>query len=101
MATRTAGSTRTQVPTSPSRRQGVVRRAIVAVAVAATISCGGGAGDGATAPDNSVVRIDIAPNTPQSLVSGASASFTASAFTRDGRTVTGQTVTWTSSDRKS
>ena len=98
MATRTAGSTRTQVPTSPSRRRGVVRRAIVAVAVAATISCGGGAGDGATAPDNSVVRIDIAPNTPQSLVSGASASFTASAFTRDGRTVTGQTVTWTSSD---
>ncbi|MEP6494908.1 MAG: Ig-like domain-containing protein [bacterium] len=64
-------------------------------------SCGGGGGDGSTGPppiDVTPNAIAISPSTPLTLASGATTSLTATVTTRDGHTVSGAVVTWSSSD---
>lgn len=67
------------------------------------VSCSGGGGGnnggGPTAPvDNSVGRIDVTPLAPLALMSGSSATLTATAFTKDNRSLGSAGVTWTSSN---
>lgn len=80
------------------------RRLVTLVALACVASCGGGGGGGSggtptTPVDNSIARITIAPATSQTVVSGATVSFTASAFTSDGRSVSAAGVTWNTTDQ--
>ena len=71
------------------------------------VACGGGGGGGSnnsgstgvtTPVDNSVGRVDVAPTAPITLQSGATATLSASAFTRDGRSVSSASFTWLSSN---
>ncbi len=72
------------------------------LALVALSACGGGGGsaggDGPTGPGNTTVaRIDLSPATPVAVVSGASTTFTAAAFT-SGNTAVGASFTWASSN---
>jgi len=82
---------------------GIGRLVALVVSLAALASCrGGGGGDSKsifTAPvDNSVSRIDIAPAAPTSLVSGAIATFTATAFTKTNTSLGSSGISWASSN---
>lgn len=75
----------------------------VVALVVSLASCGGGGGGDSksifTAPvDNSVSRIDIAPAAPTSLVSGAIATFTATAFTKTNTSLGSSGISWASSN---
>src|SRR5258708_3189814 len=70
----------------------VVRMLVCAVVV---VSCGGGS---SAPPDTAVVRIDVSPSGPVSVVSGATSTFTATAYNAEGKVVSGQTFTWTTTD---
>ena len=78
--------------TLPAIREHLVLGAIV---VALTAACGG---DHATAPDNSVARVEITPAAPISLASGSTATLTAVAYTKDGRSLGSSGITWSSSN---
>jgi hypothetical protein len=77
-------------------------RALAAVALGAVfVACGGGGDSGTTPPpppDNTPNRITLSVTGPLTLASGGTTTVTASVLTRDGRTLTGQTIAWTSSD---
>lgn len=65
--------------------------------LAFVIGCSGG---GATQPtDNSVARIDVAPPAPLSLASGSTASLSATAFTKDNRSLGASAVSWSSTNQ--
>ena len=65
-------------------------------------ACSGGGGDGGknpTAPvDNSVSRVDVTPSAPAALVSGTTTTLSATAFTKDNRSLGASSVTWASSN---
>src|SRR5216110_2593989 len=83
--------------TARLRHTGVWFRIIVAAIVAA--SCGGDGGTGGTTqPTSTPARITVSPALPVTLVSGATVTLSASVLTSDGRPITGQSVTWTTSD---
>ena len=65
------------------------------IVAALTAGCGG---DHPIAPDNSVARVEIAPASPIALVSGATATLTAVAYTRDNRSLGSSGITWSSSN---
>jgi hypothetical protein len=74
------------------------RRIVALCLLLAACSGGGGGGDGSTAPtDNSVSRVDISPTAPAALVSGATTTLSATAFTKDNRSLGSSGVTWSSS----
>lgn len=82
---------------------GIGRLVALVLSLAALASCGGGGGGDSksifTAPvDNSVSRIDIAPAAPTSLMSGAIATFTATAFTKTNTSLGSSGVSWASSN---
>ena len=61
---------------------------------------GGGGGGGVTPPppvDNSVSRVDVTPSAAASLVSGATITLVAAAFTKDNRALSSTAITWASS----
>ncbi len=67
-----------------------------------TLSCGGGGGgdnNTPTAPvDNSVASVSVTPSAPLGLVSGQTATLTATAQNRSGGALAGQVATWVSTD---
>ena len=75
--------------------------ASIGFVVIALASCGGG-GDGGTTPtapvDNSVGRIDLSPASPATLVSGTTTTLSATAFTKDNRSLGTTSVAWASSN---
>jgi hypothetical protein len=67
------------------------------------LSCGGGgggnSGGGPTAPvDNSVGRVDISPTGSLALVSGATSTLSATAFTKSNQSLGASGITWASSN---
>lgn len=74
---------------------------VIAAFGAASVSCGGG-GDGGTGPGGGggpvVTRIDLSPTSANVFV-GKTSTLTATPKDADGATVTGKTITWTSSDQ--
>lgn len=86
---------------SPTR-SGARRSAYLLIAAlgVATASCGGG-GDGGTGPGGdgpTVTRIDLSPATANVFV-GKTSTFSATPKDVDGATVTGKSITWSSSDQ--
>jgi hypothetical protein len=75
-------------------------RTITAALAAATLGCGS-SGDSTSAPKSSgpapVASVSVDPPT-SSLIVGATQSFTATTKDASGNTLTGRTVTWSSSD---
>ncbi|GDX86112.1 hypothetical protein LBMAG44_00250 [Gemmatimonadota bacterium] len=75
--------------------------ASIGFVVIALASCGGG-GDGGRTPtapvDNSVGRIDLSPASPATLVSGTTTTLSATAFTKDNRSLGTASVAWASSN---
>jgi hypothetical protein len=67
-----------------------------------TLSCGGGGGGDKNTPtalaDNSVASVSVTPNAPLGLVSGQTATLTATAQSRNGGALAGQVATWISTD---
>ena len=64
-------------------------------------SGGGGGGGSVTQPlpaDNSVARVDVTPSGAVSLVSGATTTLVAAAFTKDGRPLPAAAISWASSN---
>lgn len=60
---------------------------------------GGGGGGNPTQPvDNSVGRVDVSPSALASLISGTTATLTATAFTKDNRSLGAAGVSWLSSN---
>lgn len=77
------------------------RRVAVCILLAACGSDGGGGGGGSViAPqvDNSVARVDVTPSGAAALVSGATTTLVAAAFTKDNRPLPAVTVSWASSN---
>lgn len=75
------------------------RRLAALSLLVAACSGGGGGGAGPTAPvDNSVSRVDVTPTTPISLASGATTTLSATAYTKDGRSLGASGVSWASSN---
>lgn len=74
---------------------------LVAALGVASVSCGGGGGDGGTGPGGgngpAVTRIDLSP-TSASVAVGKTATFAATPRDVDGATVTGKSITWSTSD---
>jgi uncharacterized protein YjdB len=74
---------------------------LVAAFGVASVSCGGG-GDGGTGPGGGggpvVTSIDMSPGSSNVFV-GKTSTFTATPKDVDGATVTGKSITWTSSDQ--
>ncbi len=61
---------------------------------------GGGGGGGVTGPppvDNSVSRVDVTPSAAVSLVSGATTTLVAAAYTKDNRALSAIAISWASS----
>ncbi len=85
-----------------SRRPRLVTLLALSVAACSGGGGGGAGGDSAKTPtspvDNSVARIDIAPNAPAAVVSGATVTLTATAFAKDGRSLGGSGLSWASSN---
>ena len=84
-------------------RAHTIRRALVAVCGLLVLSCGGGgggnSGGGPTAPvDNSVGRVDISPTGSVALVSGATSTLSATAFTKSNQSLGASGITWASSN---
>jgi hypothetical protein len=84
-------------------RARTIRRALVAVCGLLVLSCGGGGGGsnngGPTAPvDNSVGRVDISPTGSIALVSGATNTLTATAFTKGNQSLGASGIAWASSN---
>src|ERR1035437_8713396 len=71
-------------------------RAGLAVFVITTLSCGGGTDRGPTAPVP-VATVTAAPSS-QSLFVGGTQQLTATTLDATGATLTGRTITWTTSD---
>ena len=68
--------------------------------VLAALACGGGGGGTQPPPvDNDVARIDVAPLAPLNLVSGTTATLSATAFNRSGRSLGSASLTWSSSEQ--
>ena len=84
-------------------RRGIRRSTFLLIAAlgVASVSCGGG-GDGGTGPGGgggpTVTRIDMNPPSASIFV-GKTSTITATPKDADGATVTGKSVTWTSSDQ--
>ncbi|MGQ0766510.1 MAG: hypothetical protein ACT4OZ_12685 [Gemmatimonadota bacterium] len=77
------------------------------IAVLAVTGCGGGGGgnSGGTGPpppppppDNTPARVTLSQTAPLSLTSGTTSTVVASVFTADNRLLSGQAVTWVSSN---
>ena len=81
-----------------------IRRALVSACGLLVLSCGGGGGNsgggGPTAPpvDNSVGRVDISPTGSIALVSGATSTLSATAFTKSNQSLGASGISWTSSN---
>lgn len=81
----------------------VVRTTLMALS-GSLMACGGG-GDGGSVtpppppPNNTPARVTLSVTSPLSLVSGATSTVTASVFTSDGRQLSGQSITWATSDQ--
>jgi hypothetical protein len=84
-------------------RARTIRRAFVAACGLLVLSCGGGGGSnsggGPTAPvDNSVGRVEISPPSSVALVSGATSTLSATAFTKGNQSLGTAGIAWASSN---
>lgn len=69
-----------------------------ALSCVAGSGCGGGESTLTQLPVATVARVEISPAASFALLSGANATLTARALSPSGQVVTGQTISWTSSD---
>lgn len=78
-----------------------LRRAAALAILPLLGACGGGGGESGTNPppaNNNPASIRLSQTGPMSLASGATSTLTAQVLTSDGRTLTGVSVTWASTD---
>src|SRR5689334_8734241 len=79
----------------------VTRRSVGTLGVLAAIgiaACGGGGGDKTVAPDVTPASIVVSPSTSQTIASGGSVAFTAEVRNKAGSALSGNAVSWMSSD---
>lgn len=82
-------------------RRGARRFAFLSIAALGVVSASCGGGGDSTGPGGNgptVTRVDVSPTTA-SVAVGKTSTFTATPKDVDGATVTGKTVTWSSSDQ--